>query len=191
MASYGARYLQWAPFKASGADESEEAYPKYDAPLNLGALMAVTDSISLASGEVRGDDDVDSRVDEFESMTVDVDVVEMTGEVAAKVFGAALTEGQDVEYGVNDQSPYGGLAFYITKMSKNVKSYQGIYYPKVKASRQGTSYSTKSKTVSFANSKAHFEGFAAKNGRYQVQSKSFPTAAEAKAWVDKMVASSV
>lgn len=187
MATYGAKHLQWAPFKATGADESAETFPKYDAPLNLGALVAVSDNITVAEASNYGDNSLQEYVSEFESLTVDIEVTEMVNSVASKVFGAELTETEDLEFGDADQAPYGGLAFYTSKMVKEQKFYQGVYYPKIKASRQGAAYNTKGKSVTFANSKAHFTGGACAKGNYQVLSKNYPTEAEAKAWVDAKI----
>ena len=191
MATYGAKYLQWAPFKADAADDSPAAYPKYDTPVNLGALVAVTDAITNAEAKNYGDNSLQEYASEFQEMTVDVEVTEMSNAVAAKVFGAASIESGDLEYGTEDNQPYGGMAFYVSKQVKDKKYYQGIYYPKLKASRQGATYNTKGQSITFANGKAHFVGSAGANGKYQVFSKNFDTESEAKSWVDDKIKASV
>lgn len=191
MATYGAKYLQWAPFKADSADENPAAYPKYDAPVNLGALVALTDNITLAEAKNYGDDELQEYASEFQELVVDAEVTEMANEVASSVFGATITDQQDLEYGSEDAQPYGGLAFYVSKQVKDKKFYQGIYYPKLKASRVGATYNTRGQSITFANGKAHFVGSAGSNGKYQTFSKNFTTAEEAKSWVDGKIKASV
>ena len=191
MATYGAKYLQWAPFKAEGADISAEAYPKYDEPINLGALVAVTDNIANAEARNYGDNSLQEYVSEFQDLTVDVEVTEMSNAVASKVFGATTGLESDLEYGTEDAAPYGGMGFYVCKQIGTAKKYQGIYYPKLKATRQGATYNTKGQSISFANSKAHFIGTAGANGKYQVFSQDFASESEAKAWVDGKIKATV
>lgn len=190
MATYGAKYLQWAPFKADGADENPSAYPKYGTPVNLGALVAVTDNITFAEAKNHGDNELQEYASEFQELAVDVEVTEMANEVAASVFGATTTEQQDLEYGSEDAAPFGGLAFYVNKQVRDKKFYQGVYYPKLKASRVGATYNTKGQSITFANGKAHFVGSVGANGKYQTFSKDFASEAEAKSWVDAKVKAS-
>lgn len=55
MAKYGAKYLQWAPFVKESADTADDAYPKYGDPMNLGALVKVTDTPSFNEAKIYGD----------------------------------------------------------------------------------------------------------------------------------------
>lgn len=188
MARYGAKYLQWAQFAATDADTSAEAYPKYQDAMNMGPLVLVTDTVTSSEARNYGDDDLQEFVTEFQELGVDVEVTELPVDVAAALYGAVKDESGNLEFGSEDSSPYGGLAFYTSKISNvngtQSKYYQGVFYPKVKAARQGNTYSTKGQSIAFANGKAHFVGSSSMNGKYQVMSKNFETEAEAKAWVD-------
>lgn len=187
---YGARYLQWAPF-ASANPEPEDALPNYGTPVNLGALNKVTDSPTYNEAKGYGDDALKVYVNEFKEAAVDIEVTELANAVASAVLGASLSgdEAPDLEFGADDNAPYGGLGFFISKMlDGNKKAYQGIFYPKLKASMQGEEYSTKGETITLANSKLKLLAAACNNGKWKIKSDDFDTAAKAKAWVDAKVA---
>lgn len=190
MATYGARYIQWAPFAATTPDEDEAKYPSYGAPINLGALQKVTDAPTNNETKIYGDDELDAYVAEFKEYTLDVEVTEILNEVASAVTGATIASGEekDLEFGGDDVAPYGGLGFFISKMMKSGKKhFQGIYYPKLKASVQGEEFTTKGESITLAGGKLHFVGTTCKKGKWKVKSKLFDNAAEAKAWVDAKI----
>lgn len=193
MAKFGARYLQWAPFAAVEADVDDAAFPKYGKPMNLGPLVAVTDTINVVEAENHGDDELQEYASEFQKLTVDVEITELPQEVAAVLYGAEIgADGGDLELGNGDDAPWGGLAFYTSKQTNvggvQKKFFEGVYYPKLKASVQGATYNTKGQSITFANGKVHFTGTTCAKGKYKVLSKNFETAAEAKAWVDAKIA---
>ena len=190
MAIYGAKYLQWAKKVAGGV--AGTSFPTYDAAVNLGPLVSVADTITYASGRNYGDNVLQESVDEFQEIGVVAGMTEMPIDVAAAVYGATLSANGGVAYGAEDAAPEGCLGFYTTKLSKvegvQVKTFQGVFYPSLKASRQGVTYNTKGQSITFANGQANFVGSAEENGFFQVFSENFTTEAEAKAWVDKMMA---
>lgn len=192
MATYGAKYLQAGVFAATNPDASAEAFPKYGNVVNLGPMVQVTDSITNAEAKNYGDDELQEYAVEFQEMTVDAEITEIPLASAAAIYGATLEETSgDLSYGAADSAPYIGLAFYTKKQAKVDGAqkiyFQGVYYPKLKASRQGGTYTTKGQSITFANGKVHFVGSAPANGKYQVFSKNFDTEAEAKAWVDAKI----
>ena len=187
MSKYGAKYLQWAPF-ASSNPEPESSLPNYGTPINLGKLVSVSDSPTY------GDDALAEYINEFKEVGIDVEVSELPAANASAIFGATLGSGSsdtDLKFSGNDNAPYGGLGFYIRKMVDNVVKYQGVYYPKVKASMQGESYATKGDSITLTGSKIKMTGAAAKNGQWKVVSADLESESAAKTWVDgKIVAAS-
>lgn len=184
MASYGAKYIKWAPFAENDA-ESGEGYPKYGAALVLSKLVKVTDNPTYAEGKLYGDDELAEYASEFVENDIDIEVTEISNEMAKGIFGASLEETEDLAFGSNDSAPYGGLAFICCKMVNGKKSFQGVYLPKNKSAMQGEEYNTKGDSITFGTGKIKLKGSAASNGKWKVKSKAFPTEAEAKAWVDE------
>lgn len=185
MATYGAKYIKWAPFAAADP-ESGEGYPKYGTALVLSKLVKVTDNPTYAEGKLYGDDELAEYAREFVENDIDIEVTEISNEMAKAVFGAAIDEeSEDLQFGSNDAAPYGGLAFTCCKMIDGKKKYKGIYYPKNKSAMQGEEYNTKGESITFGTGKMKLKGTIAKNGKWKVESKIFPTEAEAKAWVDE------
>lgn len=192
MASYGAKYIQWAPFAETTPDESAEAYPKYGEPINLGALQKATDSPSYNEAKIYGDDALDEYVSEFKECPIDVEVTELSNAVASAVTGAKIDTGvsgsdKDLHFNSADEAPYGGMAFYVKKMVHKKVVYQGIYYPKLKATMQGEEYSTKGDSITLAGGKLHLLASTCAMGDWKVKSENLTTEAAAKAWVDGKV----
>lgn len=183
---YGAKMLQWAPFAESNP-EPADALPNYGSAVNLGALNRVSDSPAYNEAKGYGDNALKVHVNEFKECPVDVEVTELSNENAAAVFGALLASGEagDLHFGSEDNAPYGGLAFYISKMLDGGKKvYQGIFYPKLKAAMQGEEYATKGDSITLTTSKIHFLAAAANSGDWKILSKDFTTESEAAAWVN-------
>ncbi len=187
MARYGAKYLQWAPFATSSPDESATALPKYGTPINLGALNQVSDSPTFIEGSIYGDNGRKEYVQEFQELTVDVSVTELEVATAGAVLGATVDDDDGIIFTDSDNAPYGGLGFYVRKMVNNVVFYQGIYYPKLKATMQSETFDTKGSNITLSGDKIKFEGEASANGTWKMKSDNLTTEALAKAWVDALV----
>lgn len=191
MASYGAKYLQWAPFAESSPDIDASAFPKYGTPMNLGPLVQVTDAITYAEAKNYGDNELQETASEFQELGLDAEITELPIDAAAAIYGATKTEAGDLEFGDSDDAPWGGLAFYTNKQAKiggvQKKFFQGVFYPKLKASRQGTTYTTKGQSITFSNGKIRFTGTVCAKGKFQVLSANLETEAAAKAWVDALI----
>lgn len=190
MATYGAKYLRFAKKKAAGV--VGESFPTYEAPVDMGPLVSVTDAITYASAENFGDNERQEFVNEFVKIDVTAAMTEMPIETAAQVYGATLGPTGGIGYNKEDSAPDGCLCFYTSKQAKKngvqTKFFQGVFYPNLKGSRQGTTYNTKGASITFANGQANFSGASEENGYFQVFSGNLATEAEAKAWCDKMLA---
>ena len=189
MAKYGARYLKFAPFAASNA-EPANAYPNYGSVTQVMKLVKVSDSPNLVEAKHYADDELDEYVAEIGEADLDIEISDLSGDQAAASLGAAKDEQTgDVAYG-EDAAPYGGLGFVSCKIVGGVRSYVGVYYPKVKAALQGEDYETKGENITFANGKLKMKAARAANGKWKVISAGKTTPELAKAWVDQKLGAS-
>ena len=182
MAKYGAKYLKFAPF--SGA-EPDAALPTYGASASLGELVKVSDSPTYITAKLFGDNKLVEDVTEFSEAGIDVEVCEITNSVSATIYGASNVT--DLEHGGEDTAPFGGAAFYVNKMVNNVKKYQGVFYPKCKATVQGEEFATKGNNITLASGKMKFTAYTPNYGKWKIKSEDFTTEAQAKAWVDAKI----
>ena len=190
MAQYGAKYLRFAKKTAAGV--AGESFPTYAAAVDLGPLVSVTDTITYATAENYGDNELQEFVNEFQRIDVTAAMTEMPIASAAVVYGASVGANGGIGYNREDSAPEGCLCFYTNKQAKKdgvqSKFFQGVFYPNLKGSRQGATYNTKGSSITFANGQANFTGSAEENGFYQVFSDNLATEEAAKAWCDKMLA---
>lgn len=189
---YGAKMLMWAPF-AETDSEPAGSLPKYGTARELGELNRVSDTPAFNEAKAYGNNVLGRYVNKFREVPIDVTILDMTNENAAAVTGAAIdaTAGNNLKFSVNDNAPYGGLAFYVNELlSGNVNAFKGIYYPKVKASMQGQEYATMGESITLTAKTLRFMGAAAKDGTWKVESEYFTTEDEAAAWVRSMLGAS-
>lgn len=189
MATYGAKYIRFAPFAADTPDESATEYPRYGDVVSLGALQKLTDNPSFNEAKIFGDDALDEYASEFKECPLDIEVTELLNEAAAVVCGAEIGSGADadLQFGGNDVAPYGGLACYVRKLIGGKRCFQGLYYPKAKATMQGEEYSTKGESITLTGGKLHFLASTCKKGTWKVKSKLLDSEAAAKEWVDAKI----
>lgn len=187
MPQYGAKMLQWAPFAATNP-EPADALPNYGTPMNLGSLMSVAETLNYAEVEARADDVRKIYVKEFVDGSLAVGVLELANATASALTGAKLdstASAKDLHFSANDNAPYGGLAFYVSCLKEDgTKYFKGIYYPKVKASMDGRTYTTKQKTIVLDSPKLTFAVDACATGDYKIESDELSTEAAAAAWVN-------
>lgn len=191
MAHYKAKYLRWAKKTAAGVEGT--SFPTYGDVMNMGPLASVAETLNSSRAENHGDDELQEFVDEFVSVALAVSVTEMPIDTAVAVYGATKNKSGGISFNLNDAPPEGGLGLVSGKQFKNEAgvqqvAYQGVFYPNVKGSRQGTTFNTKGSSISFANASCNFTGTAEENGFHCVMSGNLATEAEAKEWVDKMLA---
>lgn len=186
---YGAKGIMIAPFAAENP-EPEGAMPNYETPFNLGELNRVSDSPAYSEAKAYGDNALKRYVNEFKEVPVDVDVLDLTNEIAGKVLGAKLEEGAtgDLRFTSEDNPPYCGMSFYVNELlAGGVKKFKGIFYPKVKATMQGEEYTTKGDSITLAAKKLRFMGSACNDNTWKIESKYFDTEAEAVAWTKSIL----
>lgn len=183
MATYGAKYIKFAPLKT----EPEDAIPTYENAVQIAELQKLTDNPTYSEGKQYGDDRLVEYVSEFNEADVDVEVTDLDNKMQSTIFGATLSGNDNTEelaFGGSDIAPYGGLGAVICRMRNNVRTYQGILYTKVKASMQGEEFTTKGDNITLAGGKLKFKATEPKYGKWKIKSAMFPTLEAAKSWVD-------
>ena len=126
MAAFGAQYLRFAPIKT----EPDSGLPTYEESVSLGELVKAELTISLASGEIYGDDRLVEKIEEFSSGSLAVEVTDMTDDVEAKVFGSTYSSESGLVDKTSDTVPYGGVGYYKSMVRNGQKCYKAYYYPK-------------------------------------------------------------
>lgn len=186
MARYGAKYIRWAPF-ATETPEPEGALPKYGAVLALSELQKISDNPTYAEGKQRGDDGLAEYVHEFTEADVDVEITDLPVEHEQAILGAReKVDGTHKVtcFGTSDVAPYGGLGAVSCIQRNNVKKYQAIVYPKVKAAMQGEEYTTKGDSITLVGGKLKFKAMACASSDWKLKSPYLATEAEAKDFIN-------
>lgn len=181
MAKYGAKYVKWA----KQATTPENALPTYNAPISLSKLVKVSETPNFSEGSIYGDNEMAEYAAEFVDADLNVEVTDITAEVAGQVFGATVDpENGDVAYGTEDGQPYGGLAFISCRVNNGTKSFVGIFYPVVKGVLNGDEFETKGDSITFSTGSIKFKATGANNSKWKITSGNLTTEEAAKAWVD-------
>lgn len=186
---YGAKGIMLALF-ASENPEPAGAMPNYDEVFSLGELNRVSDSPSYSEAKAYGDNALKRYVNEFKEVPIDVEVLDVTNEVASKVLGAKLDSGSsaNLRFTSEDNPPYCGMSFYVNElMASNVKKYKGICYPKVKATMQGEEYTTKGDSITLTSKKLRFMGAACNDNTWKIESPYYDTEEEAINWTKSIL----
>lgn len=178
MASFGAKYINFAPVKSEPAG----ALPAYDAKVEIGKLVKADLTVNIATGELYANNMLAEKADEFISGTLAVEVDDMEKETEAAVYGSVFSEGELVDNSA-DVVPYGGLAYYKTLRRNGAPVYEAYYYPKVKAILSTDSAATKGSSITFTTKPISFTIYEPDTGDWRYR-KEFPTEAEAVAYVD-------
>lgn len=190
MATYGAKYIKFAPLKT----EPDDAIPTYENAVQIAELQKLTDNPTYSEGKQYGDDRLVEYVSEFNEADVDVEVTDLDNQMQSTIFGATLSgenTNEELAFGGSDTAPYGGLGAVICRMRGNVKTYQGVLYTKVKASMQGEEFTTKGDNITLAGGKLKFKATEPKYGKWKIKSAMFPTLEAAKSWVDTKLPATV
>lgn len=182
MATFGARYINFAPFSG---EEPADALPTYGEAVNIGKLVKAELTVNMASGKIYGDDVLDESIDVFANGTIAVETTDMTLENESVLFGSTMTEdeGKELSDSSEDTIPYGGLTYIKTIMRGKKKLFRAHFYPKVKASHGTDSAATTGESITFTSTPINFTVFEANIGKWRYREE-FATYAEAKTWCD-------
>lgn len=175
----GATDPVWAPITS----EEGNALPKYGTVMDFSEFEKVTEALTQAEARYYSNDAMSESTAEFSYCTLTYSHKGMTDELNSAIYGADYTDGE-VTYGGDDNPPLGGFGFHRTIMDKGVKYYEGVFYPRVKASLTGGEYATKGENVTFVGETTTLIAYECKDAkRTWKKTQLFATAEEAKAWV--------
>ena len=178
MAKYGASN----PYFALIDTEPSGGMPTYKQGAKLAKLISSADNPTFTKGTLYADNSKAEEVEEFVSADIDVSLDDVSLETKALIFGAAMTEDEELEYKGNDTAPYGGYGFCSSKIKNNVRKYLGTIYPKVKATLGGVSHNTKGESITFAPDSVRFSASESESYTWKIE-KEFPTEDAAKEWI--------
>jgi len=145
MASIGLKIFAWAKM----ATEPKGAVPTYEPGFILGKAVSTNLTITNAEGELYADDMLAEYVSEFASgeFTAETDNIELAHQ--AKLYGATMVE-DELQFGAEDNAPYGGIGGYQVLMVRGVRKYRAWFFPKAKAAIPDWTGTTRGNSVSFA-----------------------------------------
>lgn len=186
---YGAYGLMVALFNDENP-EPEGALPNYKECFELGELNELADNPVFSEAKAYGNNRLARYVVEFKEVGLDITILDMLREHAAKIFGSKLDDAETtpraLHYGAEDRPPYCGVGFYCAEaLADDRTAYTGVVYPKQKANMQGQTYTTKGENIILTGKKLKFLGTACKNPNkdWKLESPYFDTEEEAWNWV--------
>ena len=176
----GATMPMWAPIKTDVSGK----LPTYDAAADFSEFVKVTENLNVAETQYYSNDALSENVAEYKYCELTYDNKGLTDELMVAVLGAKKNESGEITYGGDDAPPMGGFGFYRTVMDKGVKYYEGIFYPKVKASLGNSTYDTKGDNATLAGDSTKLIAYQCSDEKKTWKTtKMFDTAAEALAWI--------
>lgn len=180
MAVFGAQYIKAARITS----EPENDFPVYsNDAIQIGALVKADMSITLASGEIYGDNVLDEKVEEFVSGAIAIEVTDLADEKEAYIYGSTLSEEGELTDSTEDEIPNVGLGYIKNKIVKGKKQYQAYFYPKAKAVIGNDTANTKAASITLAAQALTMSIFEPNNHKWR-QRQTFNTEAEAKTYID-------
>lgn len=144
MAFVGMRYVVYAPIKKEVAGQAIE----YSDGVVVGRAIGATVNITRNSESLYADDIEAENDNSITGGTVDINVDDVSDEVAAVVFGHVKGD-SDTEYGETDApSPYGGLGYIRVRSKGGKASYQAnwIYKTQLGVATETAATKTQSTT---------------------------------------------
>lgn len=178
MAVYGAKSPVFAPF----AEPENGTEPiKYGAGQAVGKLVSCGVTPNAAEGSLYADNVLAEYVREPTDTSITLETDDMAIDRAAMLFGATIV-GNDLVYRQTDNSPLGGYAFYHTAMRDGFKYHIGHFFPKVRASRNAKTFTTKGSSITFGTASVAMKAMFTNAGDIEFESEPFTNEADAYGW---------
>lgn len=176
----GATMPMWAHVK----EDTTGKLPTYETSIDFSEFVKVTENLNVAETQYYSNDALSENVSEFKYCELTYDNKGLTNELIVAILGATKGSDDEIIYGGDNAPPMGGFGFYRTIMDKGVKYYEGIFYPKVKASLGNSTYDTKGDGVTLAGDSTKLIAYQCTDEQKTWKvTKMFGTDTEALAWV--------
>ena len=171
------------PFWAKVENDENEQMPTYTGGVAFSEFVKVTENLQKAESQFYSNDALSESADEFKYCEITFDNKGVPNTLKAALYGAKL-DGNKITYGAGDNPPMGGFAFYRVLQDNGTKYYEGVFYPRVKASLTGMTYDTKGENVTFNGEQTKLIAYACKDiaQTWKVE-EIFGKAEDALAWV--------
>lgn len=175
------------PYYAKVTAETDTALPTYGTPSAFSEFIKVTENLQKAETQFYSDDAMSENVSEFKYCELTYDNKGLSDSVIGDIYGVNVDSSTgEVTYGGDDTPPYIGFGFYRSLMDNGVKYYEGIFYPKVKASLVGAAYETRGENVNLSGDSTSMIAYQCKDTKKTWKiTDMFATAAEAENWIKK------
>lgn len=172
-------------------EEPDNAYPKYDKNVNMGAAVLGNLAVTTVPFSIVGDDIVQEENEVFVGGQIDTETTMDELEVNATLRGHKYSIEDGEESSGDDRAPYGGVSF-IEEVAKNgkTKTYRATCLLKTYAmasSEKQEPATRKPGEVTPRMYKVSFKVLMAKNRSWR-RRKEFATVEEADAYINKIFA---
>lgn len=131
------------PYYAKITAESAGSLPTYGTAAEFSEFVKVTENLNKAEAQYYSNNALSENVAKFKYCELTYENKGVPNTVAADIFGVTVdADSGELTYGGEDKAPYIGFGFYRTLIDNGVIYYEGVLYPKVKASLGSSTYET-------------------------------------------------
>ena len=160
---------------------------KYSDGFRCGKAVNTDITPNYNEGSLFGDNQLQEYAKEFKDADINLGVTELPLKSADTMFGHTVDEEtKTITYKANDDSNYVGYGIYANEVVNSVKSFVGVFLPKVKFTEAAESYTTKGDSIEFKTPALTGKAYALEDGTWK-EKKIFETEAEVQSWLEEKV----
>lgn len=157
----------------------------YTDAFKCGKAVNTTVTPNVNEGQLFADNQQTENVTEFKNAAVALGVDTLPKKAPKVMFGHKVDEDGTETSNSEDAGSYVGYGFITTEVKDGVKSYRACLLTKVKFIEGEESYTTKGDSITFSTPNLSGIALANNSGDWRIKSPSFPTEAEADAWIQE------
>ena len=175
------------PYYAKITAETAGSLPTYGTPTDFSEFVKVTENLNKAETQYYSNDAMSENGSSVKYCELTYDNKGVPNSVSADIFGVTLdAESGEMTYGGDDTPPFIGFGFYRTLIDKGEVFYEGVFYPKVKASLGNSTYETKGDGITLSGDSVTMLAYiCSDSAKTWKKTEMFATSSEAEAWVKK------